>query len=59
MGVTTALQDAVALTKCVDGVETPLAEALRQYEQKRRIPTALIQLASRMTMIFIENVLCG
>lgn len=58
MGVTTALQDATALTKCIDGVETPMVDALQQYERKRRIPTALIQLASRIAMVFIENVLC-
>lgn len=58
MGVTSAFQDVVALVKCVDGVETPLAEALVEYERARRIPTALIQLVSRAVMVFIEKVLC-
>lgn len=58
MGVTSALQDAAALTKCVDGVETSLPEALKEYENARRVPAALLQLVSRGAMVFIENVLC-
>lgn len=58
MGVTCALQDAAALLKCVDGTETSFPEALKQYESARRVPAALLQLVSRMTMVFIENVLC-
>lgn len=59
MGVTSALQDAVALTKCVDGPGTPLSEALKEYERARRLPTAALQVISRVVMVFIENVLCG
>eukprot|EP00904_Undaria_pinnatifida_P001832 jgi/Undpi1/1164/HiC_scaffold_10.g04626.m1 len=58
MGVTSALQDAASLINCIDGVETPLAEALSKYERERVFPTALLQLASRIGMTFIENVLC-
>lgn len=58
MGVTSALQDAAALIKCVDGVDTPLPEALKEYERGRRIPAALLQSVSRLAMVFIENVLC-
>lgn len=58
MGVTAALQDAAALTKCIDGVDTPLPEALLKYEKTRRIPATLVQLASRMAMLLIEGVLC-
>eukprot|EP00903_Cladosiphon_okamuranus_P008245 g7937.t1 len=58
MGVTSALQDAAALTKCVDGKGTPLPEALKEYENGRRVPAALLQLVSRVAMVFIENVLC-
>ena len=58
MGVTSALQDAAALTKCVDGVDTSLPEALKEYERSRRVPAALLQAVSRLAMVFIENVLC-
>lgn len=58
MGVTSALQDAAALTKCVDGIDTPLSAALKEYESARRVPAALLQLVSRVAMVFIENVLC-
>ena len=56
--MTSALQDAASLINCIDGVETPLAEALSKYERERVFPTALLQLASRIGMTFIENVLC-
>ncbi|CBN74164.1 Flavoprotein Monooxygenase [Ectocarpus siliculosus] len=59
MGVTTALQDAAALTKCIDNADTPLMEALKEYENARRVPSATLQLISRVAMVFIENVLCG
>lgn len=59
MGVTSALQDVVALAKVIDGPETPLAEALLAYERKRRIPAALVQLISRYVGYFIKHVLCG
>ncbi|CAB1104657.1 unnamed protein product [Ectocarpus sp. CCAP 1310/34] len=59
MGVTTALQDAAALTNCIDNAETPLTEALKEYENARRVPSATLQLISRVAMVFIENVLCG
>ncbi|CAM9294058.1 unnamed protein product [Scytosiphon promiscuus] len=58
MGVTSALQDAAALTKSVESVDTPLPEALKEYENSRRIPAAVTQLISRGVMVFIENVLC-
>lgn len=59
MGVTSALQDAAVLTKCVDGPDTQLSEALKEYERARRIPAASLQFLSRVAMVFIENVLCG
>ena len=58
MGVTSALQDAAALTKRVHGIETPLSEALKEYESARRVPATLLQLISRIAMVFVENVLC-
>lgn len=58
MGVTSALQDAAALTKCIDGVETPLNEAFQKYERSRVVPAAVVQLVSRAAMRFIETVLC-
>ncbi|CAM9420383.1 unnamed protein product [Ectocarpus sp. 12 AP-2014] len=59
MGVTTALQDAAALTNCIDNADTPLTEALKEYENARRVPSATLQLISRVAMVFIKNVLCG
>lgn len=58
MGVTSALQDAAALTKSIESVDTPLSEALKEYENARRVPAAMVQLISRGVMVFIENVLC-
>lgn len=58
MGVTSALQDAAQLTKCVEGPGTEFSEALKEYERARRLPAALLQLLSRIGMVFIENVLC-
>lgn len=58
MGVTSALQDAAALTKRVHGVETPLVGALKEYESARRVPATLLQLVSRIAMVFVERVLC-
>ncbi|CAM9777535.1 unnamed protein product, partial [Hapterophycus canaliculatus] len=58
MGVTSALQDAAALTKSIESVDTPLPEALKEYENARRIPATLVQLISRGAMVFIENILC-
>lgn len=58
MGVTSAFQDAVALSGCIDGPETPVAEALVEYERQRRVPATLVQLASRVGMYLIEYFLC-
>ena len=58
MGVTSAFQDAVILTECIGGGDTPLAEALLKYERERRIPATLLQVLSRIAMVLIENILC-
>lgn len=57
MGVTSAWQDVGALSRYIEGRDTPLAEAFTKYESERRIPATLTQLLSRIAMIIIENFL--
>lgn len=59
MGLTSALQDVVALAKYIDGPETDFARALDRYEQERRIPATMLQLISRMTMVVIKYIVCA
>ncbi|CAM9349356.1 unnamed protein product [Choristocarpus tenellus] len=58
MGVTSALQDVVALASCVGEADESLETAFKKYEKMRIFPTALVQVFSRVGMWLIENILC-
>jgi salicylate hydroxylase/6-hydroxynicotinate 3-monooxygenase len=48
-GAATAIEDAVVLSRCLDGVDPDgIAAALKRYEESRRDRTARIQLVSRL-----------